>query len=470
MRKILLITILQISLVLACRAQGISINNDGSSPNPSAMLDIKSTSKGLLLPRLTSAQRKAIVAPAAGLIVFDVDKNCLYFFDGYGWKPIANSSEESDIVGSIINGQAGGNNAFGHSVAIDGDYAIIGAPVENMAKGAAYVYQNLNGVWTQVIRLTASDGLADDWFGWSVDIMGDYLIVGAYNDDVNGNMDQGSAYIFVRSGATWVQQAKLTAAVGAVAEWFGNDVAIDGDYAVIGTPRDKRGSLNAEKGSVYVFMRTGTTWAIQTKLAPADSGVGDNFGHAVDIDGINLIVGAADSDAGYTNVGAAYFFTRTNNVWAQTIKLTPSDGLTSDYFGSSVALNGLYAVVGSPFSRKMDLNMAGAGYVYYKSGASWTFQTKLQPESTDPNANLGHSVAIHGDQIILGAPAYDQMGTALVFSRNGSSWNQRTRINDPSPQVDIYFGHAVAIFGFQTILACPSKNQNQGQIVFSHVE
>ena len=114
--------------------------------------------------------------------------------------------------------------------------------------------------------------------------------------------------------------------------------------------------------------------------------------------------------------------------------------------------------------------MPGEGYVYYKSGASWTFQTKLQPESTDPNANLGHSVAIHGDQIILGAPAYDQMGTALVFSRNGSSWNQRTRINDPSPQVDIYFGHAVAIFGFQTILACPSKNQNQGQIVFSHVE
>ena len=80
MRKILLITILQISLVLACRAQGISINNDGSSPNPSAMLDIKSTSKGLLLPRLTSAQRKAIVAPAAGLIVFDVNKhtNCIF--------------------------------------------------------------------------------------------------------------------------------------------------------------------------------------------------------------------------------------------------------------------------------------------------------------------------------------------------------------------------------------------------------
>ena len=101
-------------------------------------------------------------------------------------------------------------------------------------QGSAYVFTRSGTTWTQQAKLTASDGAADDYFGYSVALSGDTALVGAYWDDVGANYDQGSAYVFTRSGTTWTQQAKLTASDGAAGDHFGHSVALSGDTALVG--------------------------------------------------------------------------------------------------------------------------------------------------------------------------------------------------------------------------------------------
>ena len=133
-------------------------------------------------------------------------------------------------------------------------------------------------------------------------------MVGACGDDVGANADQGSAYVFTRSGTTWSQQAKLTAADGAAGDWFGYSVAVSGDTAVVGAAGDDVGA-NADQGSAYVFARSGTTWTQQAQLTAADGAAGDCFGRSVAVSGDTAVVGASDDDVGAnTDQGSAYVF------------------------------------------------------------------------------------------------------------------------------------------------------------------
>ncbi|EPR73959.1 quinoprotein [Winogradskyella psychrotolerans RS-3] len=146
--------------------------------------------------------------------------------------------------------------------------------------------------WNEIINATASDTAADDWFGYSVAIDGDYAIVGApYNDDAS--LNSGSAYIFVRSGGSWIEQVKLTASDAAANDQFGRSVAIDGDYAIVGAYyNDDNGSGS---GSAYVFMRSGGSWTEQAKLTASDAAV-NMFSVSVAIDGDYAIIGALIND------------------------------------------------------------------------------------------------------------------------------------------------------------------------------
>jgi hypothetical protein len=143
-------------------------------------------------------------------------------------------------------------------------------------------------------QLTADDGATSDTFGRAVAISGDTAVVGACFDRVGTHYSQGSAYVFVRSGTTWVQQAHLTASDGAGDDWFGFTVAISGDTIVVGAPADDVGT-DAQQGSAYVFVRSGTTWAQQAKLTASDGAAGDTLGSSVAIFGDTVVAGA-DSD------------------------------------------------------------------------------------------------------------------------------------------------------------------------------
>ena len=185
-------------------------------------------------------------------------------------------------------------------------------------------------------------------------------MVDAYRDDDGGNQS-GSAYVFVRSGGTWSQQAKLTASDAAEFDLFGNSVAVSGDTAVVGNRGDADGGLDS--GSAYVFVRSGTTWSQQAKLTASDAAEFDLFGNSVAVSGDTAVIGADfDDDAGL-NSGSAYVFVRSGTTWSQQAKLTASDAAADDFFGDSVAVSGDTAVVGAPWDDDAGLN-SGSAYVF----------------------------------------------------------------------------------------------------------
>ena len=254
------------------------------------------------------------------------------------------------------------NDEFGQSVAISGTTAIVGAHCHtvngNTAQGAAYVFSLSGGTWTQSAELTSSDGAADDNFGYSVAISSTTAIVGAIGRTVNGNAGQGAAYVFSSSGNTWTQSAELTSSDGAENDYFGYSVAISGTTAIVGT-RYRTVNGNVNQGAAYVFSSSGNTWTQSAELTSSDGATNDDFGHSVAISGTTAIVGAFEHTVnGDAQQGAAYVFNSSGNTWTQSAELTSSDGAAGDSFGTSVALSGTTVVVGAPY------HIAGMTYVF----------------------------------------------------------------------------------------------------------
>ena len=215
-----------------------------------------------------------------------------------------------------------------------------------------------NPVYAQIseFKLTASDGDVGDMFGVSVSISGNNAIVGARRDNDAGSQS-GSAYLFVRDGENWAEQAKLTASDAEAGDFFGYSVSISGDYAIVGSFGDDDDGFNS--GSAYVFKRDGTSWAEQTKLTASDAEAGDNFGHSVSISGDNVIVGSPEGNGR----GSAYLFVRGGEIWAEQAKLVASDADLPDFFGFSVSISGGTAIVGAFGDEDLEI-LNGSAYVF----------------------------------------------------------------------------------------------------------
>jgi murein DD-endopeptidase MepM/ murein hydrolase activator NlpD len=254
------------------------------------------------------------------------------------------------------------NDQFGKSVSISGDYAIVGADGDNDHTGSAYIFQRTGSSWTEVSKIKASDGAPSDRFGWSVAISGDYAIVGADSDDDNG-IYSGSAYIFQRTGSSWSQLQKLTASDGAAYDYFGKSVSISGDYAIVGAAGDDDNGPYSNSGSAYIFQRTGSSWSQLQKLTASDGAAYDYFGECVAISGNYAIAGAHCDDDNGINSGSAYIFQRTGSSWSQLQKLTASDGASGDEFGRFAFISGDYAIVGAFRDDDNGMN-SGSAYVY----------------------------------------------------------------------------------------------------------
>jgi hypothetical protein len=350
---------------------------------------------------------------------------------------------------------AGANRFFGNSVAISGDLAVIGAFLDPDAAslvGSAYVFSRTGGIWSQQAKLTASDAAANDNFGISVAISEGTVVVGANGDDDGGD-SSGSAYVFTRNGAIWNQQAKLTASDPAAGDNFGNSVAISGDTIVAGAEQDDGSGSNS--GSAYVFIRSGSLWSQQAKFTAADAAADDRFGISVSVSGNTAVVGANNDDDGGSNSGSAYVFTRSGSDWSQQGKLIASGAAAGDLFGISVAVDGDAAVVGAYLDDDNGTD-SGSAYVFTRSGTSWSQQAKLTASDAAASDNFGKSVAISGDSVVVGAERADagsiNSGSAYVFTRTGSLWSQQGKPTASDPAVNDLFGVSVAISG-DTVVA-----------------
>ncbi|HPF41595.1 MAG TPA: FG-GAP repeat protein [Phycisphaerae bacterium] len=199
-------------------------------------------------------------------------------------------------------------NRFGTSVAIDGDAIVVGAPLDAFNgpdSGAAYVFRESGGAWSQEIKLWANDGQFDDAFGQSVAVSGDTIVIGAPGDDDNG-VDSGSAYVFRKVGGVWSQWAKLNTFEGQAGDEFGRSVAIEGNAVVIGAPRAIVN--NTDRGAVYVFRESEGIWQQALTLAPGVPGEADQFGTSVGLDGGRILAGAGLDSASASSAGSASIF------------------------------------------------------------------------------------------------------------------------------------------------------------------
>jgi hypothetical protein len=330
------------------------------------------------------------------------------------------SGETWSEVQKLVATDGAAFDRFGASVALEGDTALIGGWGAVGQRGAAWVFTRSGGTWSQQARLDASDGATNDFLGQSVALSGDTAIAGAWGADIGGNAEQGAAYIFTRSGTTWSQQAKLTAADGMPNDSFGQTVSLDGDTALAGSPFAKVGD-NFLQGAAYVFTRSGTTWSLQTKLTADDGQPLDRLGFAVALDGNTALCSALGASFdNETNRGAAYLFTFAGGNWTQQAKVGASDGVPFDDFGQSVALAGDTAVVGADFATVGKNTFQGAAYVFARSGEEWTEQVKIVASDGEANDDLGISVATDGQRAMAGAWLADvngiaDQGAAYVF-------------------------------------------------------
>jgi hypothetical protein len=356
---------------------------------------------------------------------------------------------------TLTASNAAGGDLFGNAVALDGDTLIVGARYADASarsQGAAFVFRRTASGWTEEARLTADDGAVGDGFGFSVAIAGDTALVGAYSDDHGEGHDQGSAYVFTRSGTVWTQQAKLTATDAASADWFGFAVALDGDTALIGALLDD-GSAGSGQGSAYVFIRSDANWTEQAKLAAADAEVGAYFGIVVALDGETAIIGASKHDgAAGKNQGSVYVFTRSGSAWLQQAQLYSSDAAPNDEFGHSVALDGDSALVGAPLADGEAGIDTGSAYIFTRSGSVWTQQAILTHPGAARSDGFGASLALDGDTALLFARLDDGIaepfaGSARIFRRTGSEWKQRGMLIAPSAVTNIVYGSGIALEG-----------------------
>jgi hypothetical protein len=379
------------------------------------------------------------------------------------------------LIGSNVANDGAAGARFGASVALDGETALVGASQAtvggNIRQGAAYVFTRNGPIWVMQQKLVAADGAASDAFGVSVALDGETALVGAYLASVGGNFRQGAAYVFTRSGASWSQQQKLAAADGAVTDQFGISVALDGETALVGAYRANVGG-NASQGAAYVFTRSGASWSQQQKLAAADGAASDEFGYAVALDGETALIGTYGANVGgNSNQGAAYIFTRSGTSWSQQQKLVAADGAGSDFFGISVALDGETALAGAP-----GVNIfQGAAYVFTRSGVSWSQQQKLTAADGVVSDEFGISVALDGETALVGANLANvggnsSQGAAYVFRRSGANWNPEQKLIDMDGAAGDSFSASVALDGERALVGAPGANigdnNNQGKVYF----
>ena len=355
---------------------------------------------------------------------------------------------------------------FGESVSVSGDYAIVGARHDDdngSNSGSAYIFYYDGMGWSQQAKLLAADGTSGDGFGHSVSMSGNYAIVGAFGDDDNGS-DSGSAYIFKRSDVpddpNWYQQAKLLASDGAAGDHFGDWVSMSGDYAIVGVYMDDDNGTNS--GSAYIFKRDGTNWSQQAKLLASDGAAGDCFGDS-SISGDTAIVGAGQYYTHTSGTGKAYIFKFDGTSWVEQAKLLASDGAASDYFGASVSISGDYAIVGASADDDNGFN-SGSAYIFKRDGTSWSEQAKLLASDGAADSYFGALVSISGDYAIIGAHLGDgnevDSGSAYIFKRYGETWSEQAKLVASDGAEGDYFGIFVSISGDYAIAGAYSDDDN----------
>jgi hypothetical protein len=367
-------------------------------------------------------------------------------------------------IQKMIRGCGGAaNDQFGYSLAVKGDWAAIGAYGVSSYTGAVYLYKHDGNHWVFMQSLIASDGVADDRFGYAVALSGTgHLVVGALWGDDDKVHDSGAVYLYTlnSSSNTWGDEQKIVASDGAAGDYFGFAVAMSGTGQLVVEARgvDDKGTSS---GAVYLYTlnNTSNTWGYKQKIVASDGAAYDWFGFAVAMSGTgHLVVGAPHDDDKGSDSGAVYLYTlnSSSNTWGDQKKIVASDGAASDNFGTAVAMSETgHLVVGAPWDDDKGSD-SGAVYLYtlHSSSNTWGDQKKIVASDGAAGDEFGRAVAMSGTgHLVVGAPYDDDKGTnagaVYLFTLNSSTntWGDQKKIVASDGAANDWFGYAVAISG-----------------------
>jgi hypothetical protein len=376
----------------------------------------------------------------------------------------------------------GENDFAGTAVAVEGNYAVIGAPSAGADDGGrVYVYRYDGSKWVFHRELGGSLGLSGgDQFGTAVAISGSgtgpyYLIVGSPgNDEAAG--EAGAAYIYNLTANAWVADSGGKIAMlprdgsQSSGDQFGAAVDIvsnsSGTYAIVGAPKDDVTGLDS--GSVYFYRVAGSTWTYEgAKKSPAASAGGHEYGRSVAVTSTSGTFRAMVGGPGHGSGQVAVFRRSGTDTWTEDASIVSADAASGDLFGVSVSMSGNYAIVGASLDDDLG-GSSGSAYVFNWDGSSWVQQAKLRASDGAANDRFGRSVSIFGTLAIVGAPQHGDSGAAYLFERSGSVWTQIDKLEDIAAPADSRFGTSVGIYqdagGSKAIIGAPKHGSGRAYL------
>lgn len=355
---------------------------------------------------------------------------------------------------ALVASDPGENHQFGWSVALDGDTAVIGAQGasdEGYANaGKAYIFTREGLKWREEAILGAGGKRAElnNFFGCSVAISKDTVIVGALGTTAEAGERAGSAYVFTRQDTEWTQQAVLIPSDSEKSAAFGVSVAVEGDTAVVGAPAATHNGAEFA-GKAYVFERRDTEW-VESDILNSELLKGQTraFGVSVALRRDQLIVGAPDTTVdGFKYAGSAHIYTLQDRRWTEVAALFDKEPEDGGAFGYSVGVDKDHAIVGAPGSTFEGKGLAGKVWAYSAQDSIWNLDQLLTATEPMEEASFGQSVSFSGNTLLVGAPYERRRGGAAVFRRSDREWKHFQNLKYQDDQEEGYFGQSVAVRG-----------------------
>ncbi|MFK7748069.1 MAG: hypothetical protein AB8B65_06750 [Kordia sp.] len=462
-------TVTLLSLVffsLLIKAQ-VGIN----TTDPKGTLDVTSVNNtGLVIPRVANVESVTDGngnPPVDGTTVFDLSRNSTCFYQNSRWVCIEEDSSGQFVLNEIIN--------ISYDSSSNIDY------------------------------IKASNTATSDYLGWIVSLSDDGNTMAVASRQRSSNA--GAAYVFIRTGTTWSQQAFITASNANNTDFFSNGLSLSGDGNTLavgafgedsnatGINGNEADNSASSSGAVYVFIRTGTTWSQESYIKASNAEGDDDFGWSVALsyNGNTLAVGARSEASSATGVngdetnnsasnsGASYIFTRVGTTWSQEAYLKASNTNGGGFFGHAVALSddGNTLAVGANFESTTILQ-SGAVYVFTRSGITWSQEAFLKASNPGNGYTFGDSISFSSDGNIMAVGAMregsatsgidgDQTdtsayGTGAVYllSRSGTTWTQTVYFKASNPGGFYNFGYAVSLSnnGNALLVGCNREDSN----------
>ena len=329
-------------------------------------------------------------------------------------------NSESQAPNTLTPVEGAMDDRFGQAVAIDGSWALVGAPSDDEngpESGAAYLYKRTNGQWLEVQKIIAADGETGDSFGHAVSLSGHTAVIGAVFDDDLG-LDAGAAYVFSFDGIEWQQTDKLTADLGDSLDFFGVAISQSDERILIGA--NHHDAVANSGGSAFVFEQHEGVWNQTARLNASDTGAGDQFGFALSLSGDQALIGAHRHQLTGAETGAAYVFELKEGEWLESAKLSDPAGQHGDRFGIAVSLNDGQALIGASGQQQRQ----GGALLFESDAVSWLLSARLMAHDGAAFDGFGLAVSLRDQVALVGAPYAQPGDTGAVyqFRQRAGDW------------------------------------------------